>query len=450
MNQDERIENQDQEKIIDLDRMLESNSEDSAFMTDSDRQNNPSSTKKPRFTLSSVGSPKFQQFMQDHFIIPFKRYIGLVEKEIRILLNDKAAMLITFGIPIIIILILTVGMNDQWITNDTTETQVNASDLNFSVLPRVGLLDMDDSEGFPGRDLSQELVQMFVESEERGECYLYIATNQSDLEWKLGVGELNTFVIIPRLFEFNLSIHLPTILPYVVDSIDINSVQSSQMVVDAIIQEFRNDNDFKGVFKSNVTNVNLPEDSQTLFAALPLFVPLILFGIGCLVATQAIVSDIPKDRMVLTPTNKHEMFLAKVTGNQFMMIIVSMIILVTSALVNLQIRSSWFSYFVVMFILSLNAVMLGVSISAISKTPLAAFQYFIFFFLFMMIASLFIEDETLLAMLPLHNGRRLVLNVVLRGQSFWSAREYILNILYETFVIYVISFLIFQKQKTML
>ena len=51
------------------------------------------------------------------------------------------------------------------------------------------------------------------------------------------------------MFEFNLSIHLPVIVPVVIDSINTANLQATQKIVDSIIQEFKQDNDFTGVFK---------------------------------------------------------------------------------------------------------------------------------------------------------------------------------------------------------
>ena len=98
----------------------------------------------------------------------------------------------------------------------------------------------------------------------------------------------------------------------------------------------------------------------------------------------------------------------------------------------------------------LNGVLFGVSLSAISKTPLAAFQYFIFIFLFMAIAVLFIGDQEILNLIPLYNGGELVMNVVLRGQSLWSVRRALRNMLLESLALYVFAFIVFKRQKTML
>ncbi len=395
---------------------------------------------------------KMGKFFYTHITLPLKRYIGLVEKEMRTLFNDKAMMLITYAIPIVIIMILTMGITTEWLSNEEGEGGLNIEEAGENqAVPVIGIMDMDDSEGFQNRDLSEEFYNYFKEAELSGGCELYESNNQSEMELMLGEGDLNGLIIIPDLFEFNLSIHLPVLIPFVIDAIDFNMLQSTQLIVNTVIDAFREDNGFKGVFKIDTTNVNLPEGrSQTFFAAAPYLIPLVLFGIGALISTQSIVSDVPKDRMVLTPTNKYEMMAAKVTGNFLVMSTVSLIILITSAAVGLDIKVSWFIYYLCMEAIVLNGVLFGVSLSAISKTPLAAFQYFIFIFLFMAIAVLFIGDQEILNLIPLYNGGELVMNVVLRGQSLWSVRRALRNMLLESLALYVFAFIVFKRQKTML
>jgi hypothetical protein len=398
--------------------------------------------------------PKLQTFWEFYISHPFKRYIALVEKEIRVLLKDKAAMMIMYAIPLIVLLILTVGVNQQVLTAEETEMGGFGSDAMADMMkgevPKIGLIDLDDSEGFPDRDLSTELVQKFIEKEDIGQCELFISQNQTELEELLGKGKINAFIIIPSLFEFNLSIHIPVIVPFVLDSLNMMGLSSAQGVVEGIIQDFRVENDFTGVFKTHKYNVNLPEKAQILYAASWIMFPLIIFGIGNLTSTQSIVADIPKDRMVLTPTNKKEIMAAKVTALQILMSGLILVFLIACAIAGFQLRSTWFDFFIVLSLISLNAVIIGVAISAISKTSLSAFQYFIFLFIFQTIVLIFVEDPTILALMPVHNGAKLVMNVLLRGQTYYSVRKNIYNIIWEAVVVYMISYFIFKKQKTML
>jgi len=341
-------------------------------------------------------------FFTKNLINPVRRYSSLVEKELRILLKDKMAMIITFSIPIIVVIILLMDSSAQLISDDTSQM----GGVFQSEIPRIGLIDLDNSDGFVDRDLSKELIQVFLNKEELGQCELFQTSNSSILEEMIGLGDIHSFIIIPQLFEFNISIHLPAILTFVVDSIDTLQFQASQMLVDSIINEFKSEpqNNFHGVFNIEEHNVNLYEENQIFYASMSLLIPLVLFCLGCLISSQSIVSDIPKDRMVLTPTNKFEMMAAKVTANFVVQSGVVLILVGSCFVIPLQIGSTWGEFILICAILSLNSVLLGVGISAIAKTSLSAFQFYIFLVIFQFVAFYFVVDPTILNLLPIYNG----------------------------------------------
>ncbi len=418
-------------------------------------QESPSTNSTPQPPVKSVKKNKtttkirhsVNVWVEQNIKLAWKRYVSLTNKELKVLFNDKSAMLIAFAIPIIVILILTFGISDQLISD---EPQLNEERMLTKEIPNIGLIDYDTSEGFPDRDLSQELVDKFIVQRDNGMCNLFITNNQSELELMMGEGKLNSFVIIPNLFEFNLSIHIPVIVTVVFDSIDTMRLQSSQEIIDFVITTYKNSNNFTGVFKTVKEDVGLPERAVIFFAAAPYLIPLIIFGIGALTSTQCIVADVPKDRMVLTPTNKREMLAAKVTANLILMQLLGLIFMGTSALVGLQLRGTYFDYFIVLLLLALNAVIVGAMISAISSTPLSAFQYFIFMFIFQTIVLFFVQDPTLTNLMPIQNGYILVMSVLLRGQNWWSVRDTLWNLIAETIIIYLFAYLAFKKQKNML
>lgn len=203
---------------------------------------------------------------------PVRRVFSLTYKEIRILLNDKIAMVIVFLMPVVIISLLVWGVADPGIKQtETSEDRLTMEDntLGGAELPVIGIIDLDTSDGFPGRDLSQEFMDKFIEASENGECILYVQNNQSELEYMIGIGEIDAYLVIPQLFEFNLSIHIPVIIPFVIDTIKTLKIQPVQALVDDLIYEFKQENGFTGVFNSVKYNENLPEKNQILFIAAP-------------------------------------------------------------------------------------------------------------------------------------------------------------------------------------
>jgi hypothetical protein len=375
----------------------------------------------------------------------FKRYWGLTLKELKVLINDKAAMLIAYALPIVIIILLgTLGESFAKSAGVSGNEGFTGRGDVPNEKPILGFIDYDQTA------LSEEFLDLAKDYRDTGYCVLVISDNQTDLERLLGLNQINSIVIIPALFEYNLSIHFPTIIAVVFDTIDTTHLQNAQSVVAKMVDEFKYAKGFTGVFDAQYITENVPERGRTLFVASPMFFPMILFSLGTLTATQSIVSDIPKDRMVLTPTNKYEMLAAKTTALQ---IIMSGLIVVTIALsmaFGLVIRGDIISYFGLLFIIALSGVVWGLLVSALAEVPLNALQYFIFLLLFFMIALLFLNDPNILRWIPMRNGTNLLMNVTLRGEPIaWNLR-YIYDTLIEVAILYVATQWLFNRKKNML
>jgi hypothetical protein len=397
--------------------------------------------------LSAIFSPMKKN--GKHRAASLRRTLSLMEKELKAFIKDPMAIIIMFLIPVIVVFLLTFGIaQDGSIINAPAPTEVQPG--SGDEIPMIGLIDLDSSEGFPGRDLSGELFDLFLEAENLQRVSIVHSTNQSYLEEEIFHGRLHGYVVIPNNFEYNLSIHFPAIITLVIDTLDTMQLMKVQEVVDEVVSVFKERNSFDGVFNVEEVFENLPERNTVLFGATPFFFPMILFGVCSLTATQSIVSDVPKDRMVLTPTNKWELMTAKVLANQVLATALIAVLVFTSLALGLEVRCGLFDLFIVFGLASFNAILIGVAISAISKTPLSALQYFIFMFLFQAIILLFVEDPFLLALMPLHNSVDMTMKIVMRGQNYWTVRHEAFNILAECLFIYFIAFIYFKRQKTLL
>ncbi len=396
-----------------------------------------------------MSNHKFKKILQEYLSEPVMRVLGLISKELKILFNDKSAMIITYVLPLVVVIMLTIGSSSTEVFSNSDNSSTTTS-TSSTEIPIIGIIDYDSSEGFSNRDLSKEFLGAFEEAAYNGQCHLIQSTNQTELEFSIGRGEIDAFIIIPYMFEYNLSIHLPVIVPTIYDSINSGALQASQALVENIINSWKNDNDFTGVFNVQKNAVNLPEKFQVFFISMPTIISLAIFGIGCLTSTQCIVGDIPKDRMVLTPTNKTEMLAAKVLANFIIQMGVALMFILATILTGVPILGTYPNYSLILTLMVMNAVIIGVFISSIAKSPLAAFQFFIFLFIFQSIAIFFIEDPNILATLPMYNGHEMISQIVLRGQDLWSIREFARNIAIECGCLYFLTWIIFKKQKTML
>jgi hypothetical protein len=151
-----------------------------------------------------------------------KRYWGLVLKELKVLINDKIAMLIAFALPVTVIILL--ATQGQALVNQMKSVERGTPPNDK---PIIGVIDMDESS------LSQEFMALIQDYEDTGYCILYYPQDTSSYEAshnelleKLGRNEIHAILIIPPLFELNLTTHFPAILNVVFDTIDTNHLQT--------------------------------------------------------------------------------------------------------------------------------------------------------------------------------------------------------------------------------
>ncbi len=363
-------------------------------------------------------------------LLNLKRVWGLTLKEAAILLRDKPAMVIIFAIPTVLIITITYGQQTGYFEP-----------------PRIAVVDLDNSEGFPDVDMSREFVKTALEFHTREEISLRISNNLSYLYTLLGVGQLDSIIYIPNGFEYNLSIGYPTIIEIQIDANNLLLYQFAQEKVDEVVQEFKDKFNIHGIFNPEVELYLRPENATRLFDIAPFFFPWTLFSIGTAIACQVIVSDIPKHRMALTPTNKFEISLGKIAGIQLLLSGLCLEMVFLSYLFGFQSLSTPVTYYLVLWIVSLAGVTLGFMLSSFAKTPLAALQFFIFFFLLQAIVIFFIPWEDILYIFPVYNGQFLMLNTVIRGQSLQGL--YHTNIILFILTTFLLGYIKYRRLPTL-
>ncbi|MCK4238092.1 MAG: ABC transporter permease [Candidatus Lokiarchaeota archaeon] len=378
------------------------------------------------------------------------RIQGLYLKELRVLMKDIFAMLIIFALPIFLVLFLGGVFGGVGLGDDDAGRGL-ASMLGGGLeIPIIGLIDDDNSEGFPNVDLSKVFVNKCRQYEETGEVEIIESNNQTELEILLGKGVISAYIIIPEMFEYNLSIHFPAILFVVIDILELTKLQASQGIIDIIIEDFREENKFTGVFNYEITQANIPETGRQLFSGAPLFFPMVIFAIASLTGAQLIVSDIPKDRMALTPANKFEIIFSKLISLQTAMTLLIIILFIFSYFLGLQIRGSVFDFFWILFLCALLGVIYGLFMSSVAREPLEALQLFIFVFIFQIISVLFVQNELILSLLPLSNANYLIVSISLRGQSPLSEPIYYLIQYSECIILFFAAYLFYRRRKVLL
>ena len=333
-------------------------------------------------------------------IFNVRRVWGLIRKEVAILKKDKPAMIIIFLIPTVLVFSIQFGQKTGYFEP-----------------PRFAIVDKDNSNGFPDVDMSQELIRIFHEHHINGEISLMISNNLTELNILLGNGKIDSIIVIPDSLEYNFSVGFPAIIEIQIDSNNLLSFIQSQKKIDIIIQEYKDAFGIHGIFNPEVVKYLRPEEASLLFDIAPFFFPWTLFSIATLVACQVVVGDIPKHRMALTPTNKFEIAVSKVAGIQVLLSFVTLELIVLSLTFGIVIRGGLLTYFLALWLVSLAGVTIGFMFSTFAKTPLAALQLFIFFFLLQAIVIFFVPWQDILYLFPVYNGKVLMLNAVIRGES---------------------------------
>jgi len=378
------------------------------------------------------------------------RIRGLYIKELKVLLKDIFAMFIIYALPVFLVLFLGGVFGGNGTGGDDGGGGLASMMGGGLEIPTIGLIDNDNSEGFPNIDLSKIFVNKCMQYEEAEEVEIIESNNQSKLEILLGQGIISAYIIIPEMFEYNLSIHFPTILVVVIDVLELSGFQASQAIIDVIIEDFKEENNFTGVFDYEITRANIPETGRQLFSGVSLFFPMVIFAIASLTGAQLIVSDIPKDRLALTPANKFEIILSKLISLQTLMTSLILILLILSYFLGLQIRGSVFDFFWILFLCALLGIIYGLFMSSIAREPLEALQLFIFVFLFQIIAVLFVQNELILSLLPLANTSLLIVSIALRGQSPLSEYIYYLIQFSECIIFFLAAYIFYKRKKVLL
>lgn len=364
------------------------------------------------------------------------------KKEVKILWNDRFAMLLLILLPITLIL-----------TIYTTELIKGEEEFSRNQTPILGVLDRDDSKGFHGYDLSEEFIKIFKDFEDKGGCILYEDNTENELEEKLGLGEIHAYLIIEDGFEFNLSVHFVAFFKVVIDSYRQMTLLDVESLLDEVTSIFADKFNFTGAIEQVIEYENVPKIATRLFQIAPFFFPIVIFSMTCLVNSQSIIGDIPKDRMVLTPTSKKEILAGKVLGSNIINLIMIITLWVLSLLLGMQTRGDPFTYLFILWTCALVGSSVGLLISSIAKTSLAAFQMFVLSFITQFILLLFIEDKSILTFFPIYTTQSLMTQVTLQGIGLFESgyfMPYILVLWLEFIIFIALTYVIFKRTRSLI
>lgn len=383
-----------------------------------------------------------------------RRILMLTFKEIEILMNDKMAVVLLVIFPLTIVLLTNFGGSAAINTGGDEANGDMPLELRFSI-PIIGIIDADNSEGFGNADLSHEFVEIFKEFETNGECIIKEGYSRNELEEMLGNGEINAYVIVDDGFEYNLSIHMVGMFTVVINSYDSFVLQDVIGVIDDIVANFQDKFDFHGAINLKTSTVNFSEKGQYLKQVTPFFFPLIGFAMTLLIETQTFVSDIPKDRMILTPAKKGEIVLSKFFGGIAVNSVVAVILVFLPLALGMEIQNSILIFFLVFESAVIIATTIGLFFSSISNTTLAGFQYALVIIIVQEILMLFINNDIFLSIFPLYSIQEIYRLSVIQGIPLFSTTNllgipYMLIIWAESAISLIFTYIVYKKKRSVI
>lgn len=396
---------------------------------------------------------------------PSRRIRNMVAKELRLIIKDKVAILLIFLLPAVLIGMLwyvtdTSSMGDMQMgggggmgggiggdtsTNMTTTIDLNETTTDLEII--LGIVDLDTTHTYE-YDLSENLTAYFELLLDEIVIYDSTADAYRDLYEK----KIDAYVVIPDGFEANLTINEPTYVEIHYDGNDFLGSATIRGVVQGATIMFRVSKLWirSEVFPGMI--IEFTPGGGFLEAIFGGFIVIFSSYLGiAMTSAQSIVGDTPLRRMLLTPTNRLEVIVAKVIGYVIIGFLQSLLLVTLWVLAfSLELNTSFISLVIIMSLSALTGSATGILISAIASTRLQANQMFLFvLFATLILSGFFIDVGALNDILPMNQGLRLLVDTAFKGLTFLQVYERLLSLIgFSIFAMLAASF-IFARKPTL-
>ncbi len=404
--------------------------------------------------------------MAEAFSKPSRRIRNMVAKELRLIVKDKVAILLIFLLPAVLIGMLWWVMNQNDMggmgpgssdVEDVDDVDVediddinpeNATD-DFSSDIVLGLIDLDSTRTYDGADLSENFtnyLKNFVKE-------LIIYNNTDDAWQDLYEEEIAGYVVIPDGFEANLTINEPTYVEVHVDATDFLAESQIQGVVTGATILFRASKLWirSEVFPS-LSIEFVPEGGGFYEASFGGFIVVFSSYLGiAMTAAQSIVGDTPLRRMLLTPTNRLEVIVAKVLGYVVIGFFQSLLLVTLWVLAfDLNLNTGFESLVIIMSLTALTGSATGILISSVASTRLQANQMFLFvLFATVILSGFFVDVGAIDEVLPLNQGLKILIDTAFKGLTLVEVWFPVMKLLGFSLISILLATFIFSKKPTL-
>ncbi len=368
----------------------------------------------------------------------------MFRKELRLIVNDKFALLLIFALPGMIMMTMYGAINTGQAGFMSTEFGEKTEDALV-----LGVVDMDPTNTFPAEDLSQNftwylqfspdfIVEIF-ESEEAALNELYY-------------DRVDAYAVIPYGFEGNITGDIPAFVSIHISSTNIMSQAAVFGAFSRVVAEFRYDH---GWIKHEVDVETVREFEPTgNYTAATFGAFMLVFAVfiaTSATAAQAIVGDVPLNRMLLTPATKMEAILAKTLAYFTVGLIqIQFLLILWMGMFGIVPNTDYLTLNAVLWLLSLSGSAMGVVISTLVTTRLQANQSFLFLlFASMIVGTGFIDVGIVDEWFPLNLGRVMMIDTAFKGVNLFLFTNEIIKILLFSAIMILLSWGIFARRTSL-
>jgi ABC-2 type transport system permease protein len=384
---------------------------------------------------------------------PSRRIRNMVAKELRLIVKDKVALLLIFLLPAALIGMLwwVTDMSDMGAmgfgggSSGSSSGDNETSAVGSGII--LGVIDQDSTDTYEGEDLSANFTAYL---EMVAEVIPYNSTEEAFQD--LYEGKIQGYIIIPDGFEANLTIDEGTYIEVHIDGTDFLTEASVQAVIQTATILFRAGKLWirSEVFPGIV--IEFAPQGGYLESVFGGFIVIFSSYLGiAMTSAQSIVGDTPLRRMLLTPTNRLEVIVAKVFGYVIIGFFQSLLLITLWVLAfGLNLNTNFISLVIIMSLSSLTGSTTGILISAISGTRLQANQMFLFvLFGTLILSGFFIDVGALDNILPMNQGLNLLVDTAFKGLSLLQVLDRVLALLGFSVAAILAATFIFSRKPTL-
>ncbi len=364
-------------------------------------------------------------------------------KELRLVQNDKFALLLVFILPTMI-------MGTMWAVTNQGAIGVSPETGKNEGAIRLGVVDADPTDTFPGEDLSENFTWYLTNSPD---FIVTVFDEEVEALDALYFDRVQAYAVIPYGFEGNITGDIPAFVDIHTSSTDFASQTTVFSIFSGVVQEFRSDHGWvRGEIATDMYAEFQPPGSGGFEATFGVFMIVFSVFIGvAATAAQAIVGDVPLNRMLLTPASKMEAILSKVSAYFILGMVQSQFLLVLwQVLFNIDVWAQYLTMNIVLGLMSLSGSALGVVISTVVTTRLQANQSFLFLLFGSTIVGTGFMDVGLIDdYFPLNLGRVMMSDTAFKGVALAEYMGDIIVILEFSLILILLAWFIFARRTTL-